>query len=162
MQTLNNKGFTLIELLIVIAIFAIGTAIAIPNIMDMGRRNQVKTEARQLKDQLARAQATAIEQNTPIVIIFGANSYQIIEETVTDNCALDVGEVNKTVNLSSSNLSIPAIAPSFTDSLIQWDTRGYPRDKNGVIDDGVIKLTGDGVILDVNISLAGNINITRP
>jgi prepilin-type N-terminal cleavage/methylation domain-containing protein len=38
-QLSRNKGFSLIELLVVIAIFVIGLAVALPSLMNVGRRN---------------------------------------------------------------------------------------------------------------------------
>lgn len=151
MHATDNKGFTLIELLIVITIFAIGSAIALPSLMDMGRRDQVKTEARQLKDQLARARALAIEQNAPIVVALTANNY--------------------TIGGSTINLSHTVIGSGITDSddnpltTFQWDERGYPTSVGGTIGDLnqiEINIANANKSLDVLVSLSGNISIKQP
>jgi len=164
MRTMNNRGFTLLEVLIVVAIFAIGAAIALPSLMDMGRRGQVKTEVRQLKDQLARARATAIEENTPILVVFDTvnSSYQLGQDADAD-WALSAAEQDRQISLTST-ISLTPVAPDFgfTNTLLQWDTRGYPRDKNGALDDGTIMLTGSGTSFKINVSLAGNIQISKP
>ena len=134
MRTTNNSGFTLIELLIVVAIFAVGSAIALPSLMDMGRRDQVKTEARQIKDQMARARAQAIELNTTINVSFTANSFTI-------------GGANNTLSMSTIN-PIPAN--------MSWDNRGYPSAAT------VITISGNGKTFNINVSLAGNISINQP
>jgi len=134
MRTTNNSGFTLIELLIVVAIFAVGSAIALPSLMDMGRRDQVKTEARQIKDQMARARAQAIELNTTINVSFTANSFTI-------------GGANNTLSMSTIN-PIPAN--------MSWNNRGYPSAAT------VITISDNGKTFNINVSLAGNISINQP
>ena len=135
MQLPNNKGFTLIEILIVIAIFAIGAAIAIPSIMDMGSRDQVKTEARQFKDQLARARATAIEQNSPVTITITANSYTVGSNIIT---------------LRSTTLN-PVDA-------LTWDQRGYPSKAIDITVSG----TSNAASYKVSVTIAGGISIAKP
>jgi hypothetical protein len=119
--------------------------------MDMGRRDQVKTEARQLKDQLARARAQAIEQNTPIVVAFTANNYTI-DGTIT-------------------NLSHTVIGSGITDSddnplaTFQWHPRGYPTSVEGAIGDlNQIEINVSNALksLDVLVSTSGNISINQP
>lgn len=135
MQRLNNKGFTLTELIIVMVIFIIGSAIALPGIMDMGRRDQVKAEARMLKDQLARARATAIEQNSPVAITLTTNNYTVGTNTITLN--------HTTLN--------PA-------SILTWDGRGYPDNAMTITVTG----TANTSSYTVDVFRAGGISITRP
>lgn len=134
MRASNHNGFTIIELIIVIAIFAIGSAIALPNLIEMGRRDQVKTEARQLKDQMARARAQAIELNAPITVSFTANSYTI-------------GGTNNTLSAATIN-PVPAN--------MSWNNRGYPTPAT------TITISGNGKTFNINITLAGNISISQP
>lgn len=150
MRASDNTGFTLIELLMVIAIFAIGSAIALPNLMEMGRQDQVKTEARQLKDQMARARAQAIEENNPVVITFAANNY--------------------TIGGTIINLTHSTIGSGITDSsdnplaAFQWDQRGYPTSVGGTIGDLnqiEINITNTTKSLDILVSTSGNISISQ-
>jgi prepilin-type N-terminal cleavage/methylation domain-containing protein len=123
MQSSNKNGFTLIEMLVTIAILAIGLAIAIPNLMEIGRRDQVKTEARQLKDQLALARARAVELNRPEVITLTANSYT-------------VGTTS--INLTHTTLSAVTTDADDNDAALtefQWQERGYPTTVGGAIND---------------------------
>lgn len=149
MITANNKGFTLTELIVVIAIFAIGMAIVLPNLKDMGQRNQVKTEARQLKDQLARARATAIEQNSAIQVSLTANNYTVNGTTT----ALRNGTAINTN--PGGTLKFPAT--------ISWDSRGYPTmkkaDNTEITDMGTIIISGDDASYKIIITVAGSITI---
>jgi prepilin-type N-terminal cleavage/methylation domain-containing protein len=121
MRLVSTRGFTLLEILVVIAIFSIGMMIGLPSIMETGRRDQVKAEIRQLKDQIAGARAEAIEQSTPIVVAFAATSY-IID--------------GKKTTLKNSNVNA-----SVTDdegkklTSFQWNNRGYPTKVGGEMGD---------------------------
>lgn len=150
MYSANNKGFTLLEVLIVVVIFAIGAAIAIPSIMDMGRRDQVKSEARQLKDQLARARAQAIEQNAPVLVQFdlGTSTYTIGGTTVS----LDGAE------LTASTL--PADAGGKIN--VNWNNRGYPLDSAANPANGSITVAGEKSSFLITISPAGGLSISKP
>jgi len=168
MRLPNNKGFTLIEVLIVIAIFAIGAAIAIPSIMDMGRRDQVKAEARQLKDQLAKARVAALELNTPMVVVFDkivagvSNGYQIVQDANGD-CEADAGESATRITLSKSSITTNDFSQNDAGNpMVQWDARGYPKRKDGTLASGTVSIDGAGTQYNVVLSLAGNISITKP
>ena len=164
----NSKGFTLVEVLIVVAIFAIGAAIAIPNIMDMGKRSSVRSAARQLKDQMAKARFIAIEQNKPVLIAFNpfvngeCNGYQIVQDTNGDS-EIDAGESKTTVSLSGASITANNLTTNTAGvQIIQWDTRGLPRQKNGAFTAGTISFSGAGSQIDVVLSSAGNIRINKP
>jgi len=135
----NIKGFTLLEIMIVIALFAVGMAIAIPNFSNMGKTSSVKTSARQLKDQLSIARASAIAQNTPITVTFdkSTNSYSFASTSI---------DLSNTIE----DKSLP-------DETLTWDQRGYAN-KNLTI---TIKGKHIDSTYNVSISIAGSINITK-
>lgn len=166
MRKLNNHGFTLIEVLIVVTIFAVGAAIAIPQITEMGKRAQVKSAARQLKDQMARTRISAIEQNVPIVFVFdsivagvGSLGYQIVQDNDGD-CEIDGGEQISRIDISNAAITVNTLSVNDTGkSIIQWDRRGFPRKKDGTLASGTISFSGAGTQLDVSLSQTGNIRI---
>ena len=166
----NSKGFTLVEVLIVVAIFSIGAAIAIPNIMDMGRRSAVKSDARQIKDQLAKARIEAIERNRWVTVEYrqANNDYVIfVDSTPPDYIYNNDGteEVISIVPISSSRYDITqgggdGIAIGGAGTCIAWDAKGRSYSSGGGLSLGSIYLVGaDGSNFEIIISAAGNIRI---
>lgn len=172
MHRMNKNGFTLIEVIVVILILAIGMAIAIPNIINMGRRSAITSDARQLKDQMSKARVSAIELSTPILIEFNllANgtsiSYKIAQD-LNNNFIVDGTEMMAEITLSnaiitSNNLSLNANG----NPIVRWNSRGYPRKENALIPgeesptNGTISLTGNDVQYNVILANTGNIRIT--
>ncbi|MCK4503062.1 MAG: GspH/FimT family protein [Desulfuromonadales bacterium] len=165
MQWNNNKGFTLAEVLIVIVIFAIGAAIAIPNIMQMGQKGKVKTAARQLKDQMAKARISAIELNMPVVVVFDkivdgtSSGYQIVQDTNGD-CEVDAGELTSSIRISGAAITANNLTPNNAGNpIVQWNTRGFPLKKGGTFANGTISFSGINTQFDVVLSKTGNVRI---
>ena len=63
-----NPGFTLLELVIVMAIVAIGVALAVPTYQNVTQRRQTTAQAEELAAFLAFTQSEAIKKNTPISV----------------------------------------------------------------------------------------------
>jgi len=63
-----NRGFTLLELMIVLAIVAIGIALAVPSYEDVLQRRETTSKAESLAAFLAYAQSAAMKRNTEISI----------------------------------------------------------------------------------------------
>ena len=164
----NSKGFTLIEVLVVVVIFAIGAAIAIPNLTAMAQKNRVRVAVRQLKDQMAKARMSAIELNIPILIAFDpfvsgvCNGYQIVQDTNGD-CEVDAGEITSAITLTGMSIIGNDLTPNDAGKpIVQWDTRGLPRQKNGALpSDRTILFSGMGTQFKVVLALTGNISIEK-
>lgn len=139
---MNKKGFSLIETIVVMAILAVGLAIAVPNFMAMGRSNSIKAEARELKNVLAKARMDAVRRNQSFTTTFntGANS-----------CTVSGGGTSSTTNFKAVQL-----ATSPDPFAIVWDTKGMTTNN------GTISLAGQDATYSVVISNAGNIRITKP
>jgi type IV fimbrial biogenesis protein FimT len=65
-----SKGFTLIELLTVIALTAVVSAIAVPNIFGVLPKHRVSGSAREILSTLHFAKMAAIKENSTVVVNF--------------------------------------------------------------------------------------------
>ena len=69
----RQAGFTLVELMIVIAVIAILTAIAVPNIISWLPNYRAKAAARDLFSNMQKARMQAVKENGNIIIRFDAS-----------------------------------------------------------------------------------------
>jgi prepilin-type N-terminal cleavage/methylation domain-containing protein len=143
MQRLSNRGFSLIELIVVMAVLAIGLAIAVPNFMEVGRRNAVKAEARELKNVLEKARMEAVKRK------------QSLTATITGNrCTISVssgGATLSTTEFDRAQVDTGGVDPR----TIQWNTRGMTTDNC------TVGFVGAEATYNVIVSSAGNIRIAR-
>jgi prepilin-type N-terminal cleavage/methylation domain-containing protein len=142
---LGKKGFSLLELLVVIAIFVIGLAIATPSLMEIGRRNSVKSSARQIKDVLYSARMRAIELNEAIGVQFNINNESYTTLVISSGRVLgrhDFKNVDINVNINPST--------------VRWNTRGSTTDP--------CTITVQNVNAQYNVIVAatGNVRIVIP
>ncbi len=73
----NASGFTILELLTVMAIFAILSTIAIPNVISWRNNAQYRGSINTLSSDLAAAKQIAIRENSRVVIRFAGSNYTI-------------------------------------------------------------------------------------
>jgi len=100
----RKSGFTLIEMMIVIAVFAIIAAIAIPSFMSMLPGMRLNGAARQIMVDLMAARMNAVKQNNEVKVFFnspGTNQYQILDDDDNDGTA-DTGETIITKNIQDN------------------------------------------------------------
>ena len=144
MKRFSDRGFSLIETIIVIAVLVIGLAIAVPSFTEMGRRNAVKAEAREMKNILARARMDAVRRNESLTadIDTGANRCTV---SVTGGAAI-----------SSTDFNGVQLATSPNPLSIVWDSRGMTTNFC------TISVVGQDETYNVIVSSAGNIRIAKP
>lgn len=70
----SSKGFTLIELMTVIALMAVVSAIAIPNIFGVLPKHRISGSAREILSILHFAKMAAIKENSAVVVNFNSGS----------------------------------------------------------------------------------------
>ena len=82
MTVKNQNGYTLLELLIVVTIFAVVSAIAIPYLADWRSSSQTKEIARGVLAGLRNARSLAIKENRSITATIDLDNHQLNFDTV--------------------------------------------------------------------------------
>lgn len=95
-----HRGFTLLEIMIVLAIIAVGVALAAPNVLRWSDAERVKSAARSVSDAMLLARSEAIRTgNNHLVVIAGALGAAAPVVVVNDgpqataNCTIDANEI---------------------------------------------------------------------
>ena len=108
---LNSRGFTIIELMVVMGVFAILTAIAVPQFTALQPKFRLDGAARQVFSELMSARAKAVNENTTYTVTF-PNTYTV----------QIVGSATRTVNLRT--LFASDVTVSSSAATINLSSRG--------------------------------------
>jgi type IV fimbrial biogenesis protein FimT len=76
----NNAGFTIYELMIVVAIIAILSAIAVPNMIGWRERGKLRGAFENLRGDLQWAKIRAIRDHDLVAVVFEPGRYEIIDD----------------------------------------------------------------------------------
>lgn len=146
----KQSGFTLIEMMIVLAIFAIVAAIAIPNFMSLLPGMRLNGAARQVMGDLMAARMNAVKQNNRFRVFFnspGTNQYQILDDDDNDGSA-DTGEEITTKNIQDNYHDVSF--SSTTNPIF------YPR---GTAYGTTVTVTNSSGSKDVKVAITGRVKI---
>jgi type IV fimbrial biogenesis protein FimT len=140
----NNAGFTIWELMIVIAIIAILSAIAVPNMIGWRERAKLRGVFENLRGDLQWAKIRAIRDHDLVAVVFEPGRYEINDAAgVTIRARqLSAGVV---INLGAS--TIPADPDNLNHLKAQFNSRGRcPDDGTLVLEDS----TGEQRQISIN------------
>jgi prepilin-type N-terminal cleavage/methylation domain-containing protein len=105
------RGFTLLELLMVVAIFSIVSAMAVPALMSSSAQIQLASATRQVERELQQARMRAVRGDRTIRIRFncpGAGQYRMVEVLGTFNApAVDDADARAAQRCSETNYPYP-------------------------------------------------------
>lgn len=166
---LEKNGFTAFELIIVIAISLIGVSIAIPGITEIGKRDAIRSEARDLKNTFFHSRMEAVKRNRSVTVAFNCDGYDYI--AFIDNnhsCEYDFGDEilyrqNFTYSSFDNNKAggdgLSFIVNDNGQPALRWDSKGIPNRNGAGFGAGTAYLSGSKTHLKVIVSKTGNIRI---
>lgn len=167
---LGENGLTILELLITITILLIGASIAIPSILEMGKRDGIRSDARDLKNIFFRSRMEAVKLNRSVTVAFNCNGSDYI--SFIDNnqsCEYDLGdEILYQQNLhyctfdntEAGGDGLSFIANDHGFPALRWDSKGIPNRNGAGFGAGTAYLVGEHAHYKVIVSKTGNIRIT--
>ena len=129
----TNRGFTLVELMIVLAVLAIGVALAVPSYSDVMQRRETTSQAEELVTFVAFAQSEAVKYNEMISVhvtytdkdnwCIGANEGSAACDcTVTDTDAANYCSLNGVAKIMhSSDQNKSSMTAVSTDKTLVFD-----------------------------------------
>lgn len=109
----NQRAFTVVEMLVVIIIFSILAATAVPQFVAFRPKNRLNGAARQVYSELMSARAKAVNENRTYVVTFPTNSTMQIAGST--NRVVDIQAEYSDVTFTSSNSTVTFSARGTTD-----------------------------------------------
>ena len=99
----KDKGFTLVEMMVVIAIMAIVSAIAVPNLYSYAAGMKLRSASRDLYSTLQKTRMNAIRQNARWAVEFTSSTYRVVN-CGPDNVCGGSGTTDN-INYTATNIS---------------------------------------------------------
>jgi type IV fimbrial biogenesis protein FimT len=165
----SEKGFTLVELIITIALIAVVSAIAVPNVLVWRQNAELKGAARDVLSNFQLAKITAIERNTYCTITFSqAPAGYTLFVDANENLTYDGGEeVVKNVLLSEYGTTSFDTSQGGGDGLtfsnptngVAFASDGLPKSSSGFGSGSVFLKNDQNKTTSVILSSAGNIRL---
>ena len=169
----SESGFTMVELLVAIAILGIIIMIAIPNLITFRQNAQLSAATRELFSGFQQAKMTAIKRNINCTITFGENvggttyDYIVYVESGaegnnfkhdSDDEIIISRTLEQSVEIDYALLPFPVNENG--NPSIAFSPFGLPRDKNGKLGNGTIKVKNPYRTKNLELSIVGNVKIT--
>lgn len=118
----NKSGFTLMELMIVIAIIAIISAVAVPNMIAWRNNHQLNGSARELLSVINGARLAAIKNNAAVTLTFTTGSSGKVDTVFTNRVT---GVSKTTTTLINPGLKLDSAVFSGSNAF-RFNSRGLP------------------------------------
>ncbi len=177
----KNNGFTVIELMIVIAVLAIGLALAIPSYLDIRNKRAVTNAAEQMARFLSVAQSESIKRNQALTVTINNNGVYcagVDLGTAACDCRTAASCVVPAGGGDTTSVDLEMVLSGATFEMIQapvlLDAGGNSTSQvlftfdpvRGILDgvnqtSGTVQFTSDNgnFALDVDMALTGRIEI---
>jgi type IV fimbrial biogenesis protein FimT len=160
-KLIRERGFTLIELVVVIAIFGIVLAVAIPTFITFLPTMRLKGTAMDISAALQTSRMKAVSQNTNCEVVFN-----ITDNSFTESCTTITTKLREGISFgvgTDVNKNVSGVPPAPTDFV----TFSTPDDicrfsSRGTSEGGTIYLkNGQNQSYSVTVSTGGRIKIRK-
>jgi type IV fimbrial biogenesis protein FimT len=152
----KNSGFTIMELMIIIAIIAVLTAIALPNMIGWRSGTKLQGAVENLRGDLQRAKLKAVQENEFVTVLFlaGGTRYEVFMDSTT-NGVRDAGERLYRQRDLPVGVSIDLGGTDFNgNDYVTFNNRGFPENAGMVAID-----SNSGAGRNINLNRVGRIVI---
>ena len=150
----KESGLTLTEMMLVIAMIALLTAIAMPNMLGWREGAKLRGATENLRGDLQLAKLKAVQESGPVAVLFSGNEYQVFVDA-TNAGVRDAGERLFRRRQMPAGVSIDLGSTDFNgNDYVRFNNRGLPDDIGSVVVD-----SRDGDQRTVSLNRLGRINI---
>jgi len=168
--TLSKKsGFSLIELMMVIAMIAIIVSIAVPGFISWRQKAQLGRFARDIYSSFQKAKMEAVRQNRDCTVSFNQGACDYVLYLDGNNDQTWDGSPDEPAIQCLTNADYPGVQTvalddfpvNGADRYIIFGANGIPKDRDGALAKGGIRMSNGSHEAMVTISFTGNIVIEK-